>query len=135
MQPQAEASGVKLLVQADAGLPLVPMDPARMRAAISNLLANSLRYTPHGGRVHLEAGADRSVSLASVRVRDTGRGIAADFLPHVFDRFAKSADSTGSGLGLAIAQDIVRAHGGEIHVQSRVGEGTEIRIDLPLGGD
>ena len=64
---------------------------------------------------------------------DTGAGIAPEDLPHVFERFAKSADSGGSGLGLAIAKRLVEAHGGEIQAESARGEGTTIRFTLPIG--
>jgi signal transduction histidine kinase len=65
-------------------------------------------------------------------VRDTGRGIPADLLPHVFDRFARGATSTGSGLGLSIARGLVELHGGTIGAASPPGGGTEIRIELPI---
>ena len=64
-------------------------------------------------------------------VADTGAGIEADLLPHVFDRFAKGRDSRGSGLGLAIARDLVTAHGGTIEVRSEPGHGTTFQVRLP----
>jgi signal transduction histidine kinase len=69
-----------------------------------------------------------------VVVRDTGPGIAADLLPHVFDRFYKSEESRGAGLGLAIVKSLVVAHGGEIEATSAPGQGTEMRFTLPLAG-
>ena len=63
---------------------------------------------------------------------DTGRGIAPEDLPHIFDRFYKSSDSRGTGLGLAIARNLVVAHGGEISAQSDLGQGTTITFTLPL---
>ena len=96
---------------------------------LSNLLANALRYTPRGGSV--------SVTVTpwpehiTVSVHDTGPGIAADVLPHVFDRFTRSPESPGAGLGLAIAKSLVTAHGGTIEALSTPGQGTEIRFTLP----
>ena len=65
-------------------------------------------------------------------MRDAGRGIPPDALPHIFDRFYKGAGSTGSGLGLTIARNLIVAHGGEIHAESRAGEGTTITFTLPI---
>jgi two-component system sensor histidine kinase BaeS len=97
---------------------------------VSNLLANALRATPAGGSIHVRAGRDPAG--VEVLVEDTGSGIAADVLPHVFDRFWKSADSRGSGLGLAIARNLVRGHDGTIDASSDgPGQGTTVRFTLP----
>jgi signal transduction histidine kinase len=93
-------------------------------------LSNALRYTPQGGSVRV--GASASDGRVLVSVRDTGPGIAADALPHVFDRFYKSEESRGAGLGLAIAKSLVVAHGGQIEATSAPGQGTEMRITLPV---
>jgi two-component system OmpR family sensor kinase/two-component system sensor histidine kinase BaeS len=132
LEPQAKASGVQVAVETEPGLPPVEIDPARMRAVLTNLVTNSLRYTPPGGSIRLTAEVDPRRGVARLLVRDTGRGIPQDLLPHVFERFAKSPDSSGSGLGLAIARDLVRAHGGDIGVESRVGEGTSFWMEIPL---
>ncbi|MDP9366265.1 MAG: HAMP domain-containing histidine kinase [Chloroflexota bacterium] len=129
--PRAEAVGVGLseAIATDPDLEL-DVDPVRIRQVLDNLLSNALRHTPPGGRVRVEARPEgNAVAFA---VRDTGRGIPAEALPHVFDRFWKSADSGGSGLGLAIARGLVEAHGGAIGAESRLGEGTTIRFTLPV---
>ncbi len=130
-QTQAEAAGVMLRFDAESGLPLVEIDPARILQVLNNLLSNALRYTPAGGtvRVRCAAGDQGQVVLS---VEDTGTGIPAEELPHVFDRFYKSKDSRGTGLGLAIAKSLVAAHGGEISAHSAPGAGTTIRFTLPL---
>ena len=128
---QADAAGVELITEA-AALPQADIDPVRLREVLSNLLANALRYTPRGGSVRVSATASKG-SL-SVVVGDTGPGIAADALPHVFDRFYKSDESRGAGLGLAIAKSLVVAHGGEISAMSEPGQGTEMRFTLPVSG-
>jgi signal transduction histidine kinase len=79
--------------------------------------------------VTVEAGGD--ADGAWVRVRDTGPGIGPDELEHVFDRFYRSPGSTGSGLGLPIARNLVRAHGGQISIESQPGAGTVVRFTLP----
>lgn len=126
----ADDGGVQLSSEAAPGLSSVRVDPARMRQVLSNLLDNGLRHTPAGGQLAVtarDAGSD-----VVIEVRDTGAGISADLLPHVFDRFAKAPDSPGSGLGLAIAKDLVEVHGGTITVTSTEGSGTTFRITLPI---
>jgi two-component system sensor histidine kinase BaeS len=113
-------------VQIDGTLPAIDADPVRLREVLLNLLANAARA---GGAVRVSA-EPRGRGLR-IRVADSGRGIPAEELPRIFDRFVKSRESGGSGLGLAIARKLVEAHGGTIAAQSRVGEGTTVTIDLP----
>jgi two-component system, OmpR family, sensor histidine kinase BaeS len=132
----ATAAGVSIEVDVAEGVPLLDLDPVRMREVVSNLVANALRYTSTGGTIRLEAAVSAGPPGAAgndieIRVRDTGAGIAPDVLPHVFDRFAKSPESRGSGLGLAIAKDLVEAHGGTITAESKLGAGSTFRILLP----
>ena len=131
---QSEGARVKLTVALsnEADLPLVEVDPGRIHEVLTNLISNALRYTPAGGEVCVRGWADGGRSQVGVSVSDTGPGIAPDVLPHIFDRFYKSADSRGMGLGLAIAKNLVAAHGGEISAQSAPGQGTTIQFTLPL---
>jgi signal transduction histidine kinase len=126
----ADSVGVALNTDAADALPQAEVDPVRLREVLSNLLANALRYTPRGGRIRVSAAA--SDGRLTISVRDTGPGIAAEALPHVFDRFCKSDESRGAGLGLAIAKSLVVAHGGEIGATSEPGQGTEMRFTLPV---
>ena len=126
---QADASGVRLEHFADERLPSLELDQARIRQVIGNLLANALRFTPAGGSVTAEAGASAGGGV-EITVSDTGTGIAGDDLPHIFDRFYRSAGSGGSGLGLPIARSLVEAHGGTIEAESQPGRGTTVRITL-----
>ena len=107
-------------------LPLIEIDPVRIREVLLNLLSNAARA---GGTVTIHAEAQARQLI--IRVNDTGKGIAAEDLPRIFDRFYKGGDSRGSGLGLAIARNLVLAHGGTIDAESVVGEGTTITITLP----
>jgi signal transduction histidine kinase len=132
--PMAEEQSVELLVEGEGGLPLVNADAHRLLQVLSNLLSNAMKFTPPGGRVVLAAGP----STGGVRftVSDTGRGIPAEELPHVFDWFWQSerGGKIGTGLGLAIASGLVEAHGGRLHVESAVGHGTTFWFTLPVGG-
>jgi signal transduction histidine kinase len=126
---QAQSSGVNLDVETASDLPLIEVDPARIRQVLTNLIANALRYTGSGGSIRVQCELrDKAVA---VTVSDTGRGIAEQDLPHIFERYTKSSDSRGSGLGLAIARDLIEAHGGTITAQSQIGSGTAIVFTLP----
>ncbi|WP_405818322.1 HAMP domain-containing histidine kinase [Streptomyces sp. NBC_01390] len=130
---QAEAAGVALRVDAPAAVH-VTADTDRLRQVVGNLVGNALRATPVGGSVTLTV-APRG-ELAVVEVRDTGKGIAAEDLPHLFDRFwradvSRGRATGGSGLGLSIARQIVTDHRGTIDVRSEVGAGTTFTIVLP----
>ena len=133
----AATAGVDLETTIDDDLPLLEVDPVRIREVVGNLVANALRHTPAGGRIGVqvriarEAGKPRR-DVVEVTVRDTGSGIDPELLPHVFDRFARGAGSTGSGLGLSIARGLVELHGGTIEASSPPGSGAEIRIRLPI---
>ncbi|HEX9440061.1 MAG TPA: ATP-binding protein [Roseiflexaceae bacterium] len=154
---QAEAQGVALHVEAAGDLPQIDADPQRMAQVLANLVANALRYTPEGGSITLYANQETkderrktkdegnalqpfvlgSSSFVTFRVSDTGRGIAPEDLPHVFDRFyradrSRTRGSGGAGLGLAITRQIVAAHGGLIWAESALGQGTTISIALPV---
>lgn len=127
---QAQQANITVSFEPAAGEIFTRIDPGRVRQVLVNLLANALRHTPPGGRVLARCFAE--TGLAVVEVRDNGSGIAPADLPHVFERFYKSADSGGMGLGLAIAHHLVTAHGGTIHAESSAGQGTLIWFTLPL---
>ena len=131
--PQARDKGVTLESRVDEVGMLVG-DETKLTWAISNLLANALRYTPAGGRISVEAmpgGADGEVRIS---VQDSGPGIPPEQRERVFERYAQSAqagDIGGAGLGLAIVRDIVQAHGGRILLDSEAGHGTRFTLALP----
>ena len=133
--PQARQQSVDLQLRVAPDLPFSRLDPARMRQVIGNLVSNALRHTGEGGAISLEALLDGDGAVL-LRVRDTGSGIAAEDLPHIFDRFYKAdsarAEGRGaSGLGLAIARSLVEMHGGAISVDSAPGQGATFTIRLP----
>ena len=101
----------------------------RIGEVLANLLTNAIRHTPPGGSVRVVV--EPAPGGVAFTVADPGPGIDARDLPHVFDRFVKSADSGGAGLGLAIARSLVEAHGGRITAESVPGEGTIMRFVVP----
>ena len=123
-------------VSGDLHVTLVNGDPKRLEQIIVNLLANALRYTDADGRVTVMV--RRQGDDALLEVADTGIGIPADDLPHVFTRYwrgekSRSRATGGAGIGLAIVHELVRAHGGQVTVESEVGAGSVFRVIIPTG--
>jgi two-component system sensor histidine kinase BaeS len=133
-RPLAEKQGITLKAEAEKDLPELNVDPDRLAQVLGNAITNSLRYTESPGGITLRA--SRNADHVILTVSDTGKGIAPEALPHVFDRFYRGdssrTDADESGLGLAIAKSIVEAHGGAISALSTPGLGTTIKITLPL---
>lgn len=130
-QTSAAVCGVTLASQTTGDTMLARYDHERMLQVLANLVSNSLKFTPEGGRILLSArlhGDEVEFSVA-----DTGSGIPAEHLDHIFERFwqAKAGDRRGAGLGLFISRCIVEAHGGRIWAQSEPGKGTTITFTLP----
>jgi two-component system heavy metal sensor histidine kinase CusS len=129
----AEEQGIDLRVEGDCRL---TADPLLLRRALSNLLANALRYTPRGGAVLLRAAAEGKTCVISVI--DNGCGIASEHLPHLFDRFYRADPSRSSpdstGLGLAVVRSIAELHGGAVKVSSAPGQGAAFEMRLPSAG-
>jgi two-component system OmpR family sensor kinase/two-component system sensor histidine kinase BaeS len=107
----AQVKGVMIGVESPKDLPVVDVDPVRIREVLRNLLSNALRHSPPGTAISIAIA--RQPGRIAVVVRDHGSGISSDVLPHIFNRFFKGEGSHGSGLGLTIARNLVVAHGGE----------------------
>jgi two-component system, OmpR family, sensor kinase len=110
-------------------------DRTKLQQVVYNLMENAFKYTQEGGQITVTL--QKSGRDAVLKVKDNGPGIAAEHLPHIFDRFyrvdkARSREAGGTGLGLAIVHQLVMLHGGEIHVESEVGKGTTFTVELPL---
>jgi histidine kinase len=135
-QVQFAARRVQLGLSLPPDLPEVLADPDRLEQIMINLLANALRYTPSGGSVTIMAEAHDF--FVQIGVRDTGVGIAADHIPHIFERFyrvdkSRARQSGGTGIGLTIARHLVYAQGGEIWVESAgPGQGATFYVTLPV---
>ena len=134
--PSAEAKGVRIEKVVDPSPGPVSGDPGRLQQVLWNLLSNSVKFTPRGGRVQIVL--RRAGSSVEVSVCDTGIGIPRDFLPHVFERFRQAdASSTrmhgGLGLGLSIVKQLVELHGGTVRAESEgEGKGATFTVALPL---
>ncbi|MGA9531114.1 MAG: ATP-binding protein [Anaerolineales bacterium] len=132
--PLAESRELQLTSSVERGL-VVEGDQDLLIRLVFNLLDNAFKYTPAGGRVSLSLQRDRHEAM--IKVMDTGLGIAAGNLPHVFERFYRvdddrSSNSGGTGLGLAMAAEIAQLHHGSITVESETGKGTTFTVRLPL---
>ncbi|MBD2101871.1 PAS domain S-box protein [Leptolyngbya sp. FACHB-261] len=136
VRPAAEAKNIQVRTELPAEASLLAGDAARLQQVIWNLLSNAIKFTPSGGQVEVQLSQnDEAVQL---RVSDTGRGISADFLPYVFDRFRQADNSStrtygGLGLGLAIVRHLVELHGGMVDASSPgEGQGATFSVVIPL---
>jgi PAS domain S-box-containing protein len=136
VRPATEAKGVRLALEVAPNIGATMADADRLQQIIWNLLSNAVRFTPRGGRVTIAA--ERDEHGITITVHDTGAGIAAEHLPHIFERFKQVDSSTtrahgGLGLGLAIVRHLVEAHGGAVAAASPgLGHGATFTIQLPI---
>jgi signal transduction histidine kinase len=130
----AYRESVTLEGNVEADVDPVYMDTQAIGRVLNNLISNALRHTSAGGEIKVHAW--RNALGLEVSVRDSGEGIHAEDIPHIFERFYRGEKSRnrgtgGAGLGLAIARGIVRAHGGDIRVESQAGKGTQFTFHIP----
>jgi PAS domain S-box-containing protein len=136
VRPAAEAKGIRVQKIMDTGVVSVSGDPVRLQQVVWNLLSNSIKFTPKGGRVQVRL--ERVNSHIEIAVSDNGLGISQEFLPHVFDRFRQADQRTtrqhgGMGLGLAIVRHLVELHGGTVRAESAgEGQGSTFMVLLPV---
>lgn len=135
LQSLAQMQGVTLRVEAEAGAIVMDYDPERLLQIVHNLLSNAIKFTPGGGKVTLFI--VRHSSFIILKVEDTGAGIPAEDLPHLFDRFYQAknlekARAGGTGIGLALTKELVALFGGDISVESEVGKGSSFTVRLPI---
>lgn len=134
LESDARDRGVAIEVHPSASLPPVAADREALRSAIQNIVGNAVKYSPAGATVNVRA--ETNAGQVRVSVSDRGLGIDADDLPHIFKAFfrgrrALDAQVRGSGVGLSVVRHVVDAHNGQVHVDSRPGEGTTVTVDLP----
>lgn len=136
LTPIAEGRRVALRLELDAVASDVHADSGRLAHALTTIVENAIKFTPNGGSVTVTLSNRSHVRPVMITVTDTGMGVPADDLPHLFERFYRGSNAlqsavTGSGLGLAIAQGIIELHGGRIRAESVLGEGTTMILSLP----
>ena len=135
VRPAAEAKGIRIDSTIDDAVPPILGDSARLQQILWNVLMNAVKFTPAGGRVHVEL--RRASSDLEIIISDTGEGIDADVLPHVFERFRQGDSSStrphsGLGIGLALVKHLVELHGGTVHARSAgKDQGATVTITLP----
>jgi len=135
VRPAAEAKEIKIGTHVEAPDLIVRADVERLEQVFWNLLANAVKFTPHGGVIDVYL--ERSDSLAEVRIEDSGPGVPPDFLPHIFERFSQADGSStrkhgGLGLGLAIVRHLIELHGGTVSATNReAGSGAILKVRLP----
>jgi signal transduction histidine kinase len=137
-EPLAEAESVRLTVTAASDMPLITVDPNRIRQVLGNLLSNALRHVVKGEKEVAEVwvSLEKREETVQVSIADNGPGLSIEAQQHAFDRFwradnARSRETGGSGLGLAISQAIITVHNGRIWVESIPGEGATFIFELP----
>jgi two-component system phosphate regulon sensor histidine kinase PhoR len=142
LRPLAELGDVSITLDLDGGDPTITADEVQLEQVFTNLVSNAIKFTQSGGSIvvscRIGTMTDGTPGV-NVNVRDTGVGIPAEEIPHLFTRFFRASNATstavpGSGLGLAIAYDIVKAHRGHMEVASELGRGTTISVQLPVSG-
>ena len=141
LRPLAESRHVSLSFTEGTDDIEVTADEAKLEQVFTNIVANAIKFTPEGGRVGITSSVSDSEGggLALVRIADNGLGIPEHDLPHIFTRFYRASNATsaavpGSGLGLAIAHDIISRHMGRLLLDSTLGAGTTVSVELPVGG-
>ena len=135
MRVDIEAREHTVTFTAEENIPQITADRERIEQVIVNVLSNSVKYTPEGGKIDVSVmAAEEKVSF---RVKDNGIGIPEEDLDRIFERFyrvekSRTSEMGGTGLGLAIARELIEAHGGNIQIDSRLGEGTSVTVTLPI---
>ncbi len=133
LTPKAKEVGVELTLELESDSMIMIGDRDRIKQVLINLLDNSIKFTPEGGRVHMSGYTYDEFVL--IQVEDTGKGIPEEDLPYIKDKFYKGKDSNShSGIGLSIVDEIVKLHGGDLDIKSLLGTGTKILISLPTRG-
>jgi len=137
-QPQASAKRQTLMLAKTAASSVVRGNALQLRQALQNLIGNAIKYTPEGGTVTLSS--EHEAGLVRIHIRDTGYGMPAADVQHVFDRFYRVRNNghdeiEGNGLGLAIVKSTIQQHGGEISVESEPGHGSCFTFALPLADE
>jgi len=115
-----------------AGLPPVFIDRRQIQQVLVNLITNAIQAMPHSGVLFVGTRPGKEPGVVEVTIKDNGKGIPPEYVPHIFDPFFSTKGEGGTGLGLSVSYGIVKNHQGEIRVESKVGVGTTFTIELPI---
>lgn len=132
VQNMIDIQNVETIVRLDEGLPKVFVDEDQIQQVLVNLITNAVQAMPQGGRLLLASRKGREGGTVEITVKDTGKGIQPEFLPHIFDPFFSTKGEGGTGLGLSVSYGIIRNHRGDIRVESKPGVGTTFTVELPV---
>jgi len=130
VERQASESNISIKADYDPEIEEVFIDPDRINQVLLNLYLNAIESMDNGGSLTVRLVKDAKKNAIEINISDTGTGIATDDLGHIFDPYF-TTKASGTGLGLAIVHNIMEAHGGDIKVESRLGQGTTVRIFFP----
>jgi len=132
LQNMIEISNVELNQNMTAGLPPVFIDRRQIQQVLVNLITNAIQAMPHSGVLFVGTRPGKEPGVVEVTIKDNGKGIPPEYVPHIFDPFFSTKGEGGTGLGLSVSYGIVKNHQGEIRVESKVGVGTTFTIELPI---
>jgi len=131
VQNMLDVSNIDTKVNLEEGLPKVFVDEHQVQQVLVNLITNAVQAMSAGGRLFIASRLGRGRDSVEITVMDSGKGISPEFLPHIFDPFFSTKGEGGTGLGLSVSYGIIKNHGGDIRVESKVGTGTTFTIELP----
>ncbi|NOZ69860.1 MAG: HAMP domain-containing protein [Deferribacteres bacterium] len=132
VQNMLDISNIETYVNLGAGLGRVFIDEHQIQQVLVNLITNAIQAMPGGGKLYIETGLSSNGEFVEIAIRDTGKGIPPEFLPHIFDPFFSTKGVEGTGLGMSVSYGIIKTHKGNIRVQSKVGEGSTFTVELPV---
>jgi signal transduction histidine kinase len=132
VQNMIDVSNIETTLHFGEDLKHVSVDEHQMQQVLVNLITNAVQAMPQGGKLYVGTRPGKQQESVEITVMDTGKGIAPEFLPHIFDPFFSTKGEGGTGLGLSVSYGIVKNHRGEIRVESKVGVGTTFTIELPI---
>lgn len=131
VQNMLDISNIDLKLSLDPGVPRVFIDAHQIQQVLVNLIVNAVQATASGGALYVSTYHDAEADTVKADIRDTGKGIPAEYLPHLFDPFFSTKGVSGTGLGLSVSYGIIKNHKGTIKVESEIGKGTTFCIELP----
>ncbi len=132
VQNMLDISNIETYVTLGAGLGTVFIDEHQIQQVFVNLITNAIQAMPGGGMLYIETRLSSNGEFVEIDIRDTGKGIPPEFLPHIFDPFFSTKGVEGTGLGMSVSYGIIKNHKGNIKVQSKVGEGSTFTVELPV---